>query len=465
MSLPNSWVVTPLSNLLDQIVGGGTPSKAIAANFIGTVPFMTVKDMKARFISDTADHISEEAVASSATTKIPADTLVVATRMSLGKIVRPSVEVAINQDLKALFPSAGINKTYIEYFWRSKSDFIQSKGTGTTVKGIRIEDIKNLEVPLAPENEQRRIADKLDTTLARVDALNDRLARITPLLKRFRQSVLAAATSGRLTEDWRGTSSIESWQAKKLIEVCESISDGDHQAPPQSLEGIPFITISAINNGFLDIKKATRNVPESYYEALDDKRKAKIGDVLFSVTGSISIPALVNDNLKFAFQRHIAILRPKIDLISSKFLYFLLGSESIKKQANSVATGTAQLTIPLKGLRIFHISLPTLEEQTEIVRRVETLFAFADRLEARLQSAQTAAERLTPALLAKAFRGELVPQDPNDEPATELLRRLRAARVAQTPPKPKRGRKAAATESALQNSKTRTSIGFALFPS
>lgn len=198
---------------------------------------------------------------------------------------------------------------------------------------------------------------------------------------------------------------------------------------------------------------------------MDDKRKAKIGDVLFSVTGSISIPALVNDNLKFAFQRHIAILRPKIDLISSKFLYFLLGSESIKKQANSVATGTAQLTIPLKGLRIFHISLPTLEEQTEIVRRVETLFAFADRLEARLQSAQTAAERLTPALLAKAFRGELVPQDPNDEPATELLRRLREARAAQTPPKPKRGRKAAATESALQNSKTRTSIGFALFPS
>lgn len=304
--------------------------------------------------------------------------------------------------------------------------------------------LKSVNLPLAPKNEQRRIADKLDTTLARVDALNDRLARITPLLKRFRQSVLAAATSGRLTEDWRGTSSIESWQAKKLIEVCESISDGDHQAPPQSLEGIPFITISAINNGFLDIKKATRNVPESYYEALDDKRKAKIGDVLFSVTGSISIPALVNDNLKFAFQRHIAILRPKIDLISSKFLYFLLGSESIKKQANSVATGTAQLTIPLKGLRIFHISLPTLEEQTEIVRRVEILFAFADRLEARLQSAQTAAERLTPALLAKAFRGELVPQDPNDEPATELLRRLREARAADTTSKPKRGRAAKA---------------------
>lgn len=84
------------------------------------------------------------------------------------------------------------------------------------------------------------------------------------------------------------------------------------------------------------------------------------------------------------------------------------------------------------------------EEQTEIVRRVETLFAFADRLEARLQSAQTAAERLTPALLAKAFRGELVPQDPSDEPAAELLRRLREARAADTASKPKRGRAAKA---------------------
>ena len=88
------------------------------------------------------------------------------------------------------------------------------------------------------------------------------------------------------------------------------------------------------------------------------------------------------------------------------------------------------------------IPVPPVEEQTEIVRRVEILFAYADRLEARLQTARTAAERLTPALLAKAFRGELVPQDPNDEPAPELLRRLREARAAAPTPS-RRGRKSA----------------------
>ncbi len=106
--------------------------------------------------------------------------------------------------------------------------------------------------------------------------------------------------------------------------------------------------------------------------------------------------------------------------------------------------GTGIQHIHLTDLRKDLIPLPPFEEQTEIVRRVEILLAYADRLEARLQSAQTAAERLTPALLAKAFRGELVPQDPSDEPAAELLRRLREARAADTASKPKRGRAAKA---------------------
>ena len=89
------------------------------------------------------------------------------------------------------------------------------------------------------------------------------------------------------------------------------------------------------------------------------------------------------------------------------------------------------------------ISLPSVNEQTEIVHRVEALFAFADRLEIRLQAAQTATDRLTPSLLAKAFRGELVPQDPNDEPAAELLRRLQAATPAMSASK--RGRRATAS--------------------
>ena len=165
----------PLEQLIVQIVGGGTPSKSNVDYFRGTKPFMTVKDMRERFPTDTIDHISEEAIDSSATKVVPADTLIIATRMSLGKIVRPTFDTAINQDLKALFFANGIDKTFAEHWWRSRASHIQSLGTGTTVKGIRLEDIHSLQMDLPPSNEQKRIADKLDAILARVDSCRGHL--------------------------------------------------------------------------------------------------------------------------------------------------------------------------------------------------------------------------------------------------------------------------------------------------
>jgi type I restriction enzyme, S subunit len=401
MNFPTQWTVAQLGDLTIRIVGGGTPSKALSANFEGAIPFMTVKDMKARFVESTVDHISEEAIRGSATTMVPADTLIVATRMSLGKIVRPKFDVAINQDLKALFLEEEVEKTYIEYFWRSKSQTIQAMGTGTTVKGIRLEDIRTLAVPLAPKNEQKRIVDKLDTVLTRVDAVNTRLARIAPLLKRFRQSVLAAATSGRLTGEWRLANDLSYPQALTLGELIKvSSGDGLTAKEMKSAGGVPVYGGNGIN-GHHD--QSNVSAPTIVI--------GRVGFYCGSVHLTPSI-AWVTDNA----------LRVKFDptKLDRKYLYFALQGTDLRQNMSS----TAQPVI--SGQKIYPLSfnLPTLLEQTEIVRRVETLFGFADRLEARLQAAQTAADRLTPSLLAKAFRGELVSQDPNDEPASELLKRL-----------------------------------------
>ena len=138
------------------------------------------------------------------------------------------------------------------------------------------------------------------------------------------------------------------------------------------------------------------------------------------------------------------LMRLRIDSLRAlpKFVLINLSSPHLRGLIEATAKSTSGVNnINSEELRSLPINLPKLEEQTEIVRRVETLFAFSDRLEARLQAAQTAAQRLTPALLAKAFRGELVPQDPSDEPASELLRRLQASAPASAP---KRGRKPAA---------------------
>jgi type I restriction enzyme S subunit len=328
----------------------------------------------------------------------------------VGKVAR-AINVpqpaAFGAFLAAVRPTHAIDGGYLYHFLRSsevQSKLREGSSQTTNIANISVGRLSELPVPLAPWNEQKRIADKLDTVLARVDAVNIRLARVAPLLKRFRQSVLAAATSGRLTEDWRLINGVSDPQALTLGQLIK-VSSGDgltaKEMKPEG--GVPVYGGNGIN-GYHN----QSNVSEP---------TIVIGRVGF-YCGSVHLTpstAWVTDNA----------LRVKFDpaKLDRKYLYFALQGTDLRLNMSS----TAQPVI--SGQKIYPLSfnLPTLPDQIEIVRRVETLFAFADRLEARLQTVQTAADRLTPSLLAKAFRGELVPQDPNDEPASELLKRLAAS--------------------------------------
>lgn len=153
------------------------------------------------------------------------------------------------------------------------------------------------------------------------------------------------------------------WKKVKLQEICESISDGDHLPPPKVENGIPFVTISNIKDNQLDFTD-TMFVPETYYEKLDNKRKAKTGDILYSVVGSFGIPVLLKRNEKFVFQRHIAILRP--NKIDSSFLYYTMLGRDFYAKADAAAIGAAQRTVSLTSLRNIEICLPPLETQQKI---------------------------------------------------------------------------------------------------
>ena len=372
--LPEGWVKSELDNILLTIIGGGTPSKAIPEYYQGDIPWMSVKDMNKHTLTDTIDHITNDAVENSSTNIIPAGTPIIATRMSLGKIVTASFDSAINQDLKALFLSSGVERNFFIHWYRSQAQLIESLGTGTTVKGIRLEVLKALSINLPPFFEQKIIAEKLDTLLAQVDSTKARLEQIPQILKRFRQVVLAAIVNGKLSTN------TEQWKVYSLKNLCVSISDGDHQAPPKSETGIPFLVISDVNKGKIDLENVSRWVPESYYLALKEIRKPSLNDILYTVTGSFGIPVVVNTTKPFCFQRHIAIIKPNSNLINYRFLLFYLESPQIFKHASDVATGTAQKTVSLSSLRNFELSVPSLKEQAVIVHRVEQLFAYADTI-------------------------------------------------------------------------------------
>lgn len=424
MSFPITWTTTSLSEVCTKIVDGShNPPKAVENGF----PMLSAKNIyKRKVFFDDYRLISKEdfEIENNRTNISSGDVLLtIVGAIGRGAVVNEGLDKFTLQRSVAVLKPFQINPKYLSYALEAPKlqKYLQDNAKGTAQKGIYLKALSAVTIPLAPLNEQRRIADKLDTTLARVDTLNDRLARITPLLKRFRQSVLAAATSGRLTEDWVLQYSLPEAHQCTLKEVIKvSSGDGLTAKNMNSDGGIPVFGGNGIN-GYHD----QHNVNES---------TIVIGRVGY-YCGSVHLTpekAWVTDNaLKVAYDKQY---------INKKFLYYSLLGNDLRKNVSS----TAQPVISGQKIYSLPFRLPVIEEQTEIVRRVETLFAFADRLEARLQSAQTAVERLTPALLAKAFRGELVPQDPSDEPAAELLRRLREARAADTASKPKRGRAAKA---------------------
>ncbi|WP_217511040.1 restriction endonuclease subunit S [Vibrio metschnikovii] len=320
-----------------------------------------------------------------------------------------------------------LNKYLCEFL--NQFDYLGYVNGATRLK-LTQASMRKIPISLAPLAEQKRIVAKLDEVLAQVDTIKARLERIPAILKRFRQSVLAAAVSGKLTEEWRERKQIqEAWREVILKDLTLSISDGDHQAPPKAESGVPFLVISNVSSGFIDFQKITRWVPKEYFGSLKDVRVPKKGDLLYTVTGSFGIPVKVDTDTNFCFQRHIAIIKVNREIVSRDFLYYWLLSPIAFMQAESTATGTAQKTVSLTSLRNFDFNLPRLEEQKEIVRLVDQYFAFADTIEAQVKKAQARVDNLTQSILAKAFRGELVAQDPNDEPADKLLEHIAKART------------------------------------
>jgi type I restriction enzyme S subunit len=203
------------------------------------------------------------------------------------------------------------------------------------------------------------------------------------------------------------------WVWTKLQAVCTSITDGDHLPPPKAEAGVPFLVISDVRTKVINYSPE-RHVPRSYYEALDPIRRPTRGDVLYTLVGSFGIPIEVTDDREFCVQRHIGILRPA-RCVTASFVARLLESTFVFRQASACATGIAQKTIPLSGLRRLLIPLPPLPEQRRIVAKVDALMALCDRLEASLTATAATRRRLLDALLAEA----LTPADDRELEAAE----------------------------------------------
>jgi len=404
---------------------GGTPSRKNPRYYEnGSIPWLVIGDLNDQAVEEFSTSITELGPINSSAKLIPTGSLLVAMYGSIGKLGITTFPCTTNQAIAFCIPNEElVELRYLFHALANAKPELIAKGQGGAQQNISQGILKEHLIPLSPLNEQRRIAAKLDITLAAVEACRQRLDGVAAILKRFRQAVLAAATSGELTRQWREERGIEVAPTISLREIIK-VSSGKF-LPAKAMVacgGIPVYGGNGVN-GF-------------HNESNISEPTLVIGRVGY-YCGSIHLTpekAWITDNA----------LTVRHDAVSTRAKYLYYALQGIDLRAND--SSTAQPVI--SGSKIYPVRLicPCIEEQDEIVDRVESLFTLANQLEARLTAARKFIERLTPALLAKAFRGELVPQDPNDEPASVLLERIRAARQAEAGAgKPsRRGRRKAA---------------------
>jgi type I restriction enzyme, S subunit len=406
-----NWVETTIGEVYN-FVGGGTPSKNVPRYWDGDIPWASIKDIsQVKRLRTTKDHISEEGLSNSAANIADAGEVILGTRMLPGKVLISEIRTAINQDLKIVRPKVDILTAFTVYQFEFLQNEFLSRAGGTTVMGITIEKIKEVPFLLPSLSEQKRIVAKLDVLFAHLDQLKTRLENIPALLKQFRQAVLTQAVTGKLTEEWRKKKNISfKWKKEKTTECCEVVQSGGTPKEGFTTSGVPFLKVYNIVNQKVDFFYKPQFISEGIHERSQKKSITRPGDVLMNIVGPPlgKIALVPHDFSEWNINQAITLFRPK-DRLSNKFLYYFFCEGTIIRDIINETRGmVGQSNISLSQCRNFEIDLPSIGEQTEIVRRIESLFTVAERIETSYVKLLEKIDSLPKSILSQAFRGELV---------------------------------------------------------
>ena len=198
--IPEEWLEGTLGDYLKEIKGGGTPSRKKTTYWEGAIPWGSVKDLTGAYLDNTEEYITEEGLKNSASNLIPAGTVIIATRMALGKVIRFSCDVAINQDLKALYPIKELSSDFLFYWLLLQASLIETLGAGSTVKGIRLESLRALKLMLPPIDEQKKIVAILTGVDEVLNTEQDKMLQLNKIKKGLMQDLLTGRVRVKLDE-------------------------------------------------------------------------------------------------------------------------------------------------------------------------------------------------------------------------------------------------------------------------
>ena len=301
-----------------------------------------------------------------------------------------------------------LNPLYRNYFIMNKRREIEKKAYGGAQPNISKQLIEDLNLLLPPLAEQGRIVGKIEEIFAKIDAGVEKLKSAQEKIKQYKQSVLHSAFTGKLYKTTE-------WKELPLKDVCKIILGQSPYSQTYNDDGVglPFFQGKA---DFTNMYPVVRHYCSQF------SKISEINDILLSVRAPVG--AVNISNCKCCIGRGLAALREIKDVSLYKFIYYLIKFK--ENELHKRETGTTFKAITGDRLKTVPISLPTISEQERIVEEIEKRFAKADKMLEVVEKSLESAEQLKQSVLKKAFEGKLVPQDPNDEPASVLLERIKS---------------------------------------
>ncbi len=378
----------------------------------------------------------------------------------VGVVDRDVGDAYVNQHLALARPRPGVLSDFVAWYLASRDGGQQqffSMDRGATKAGLSLDDIRSLCVPVPPLAEQRRIVDKVEALLTQVNAVRDRLAKVPGILKQFRQSVLAAACSGRLTEDWRGGSRRE-WKSLPASESSLTVRIGPFGSllhrEDYEVGGVPLVNPMHIRDGRIWPTKDC-SVGKTKAGELSAYR-LQHGDVVLGRRGEMGRAAVIGPlEAGYLCGTGSLFIRPDAKRFRSEFLCLVLRSPQSVATLEANSVGSTMTNLNQRALGAVELPCISLEEQDEIIGRVSRLWELAGAMERRVADATALTEKSTQSILGKAFRGELVPTEADlaraegrdYESASLLLERVNGSNGHRVEPTKRRGRKNRSTAS------------------
>jgi type I restriction enzyme, S subunit len=402
--LPDGWRWLKLGDAAKFIdYRGKTPKKTNSG-----IPLITAKNVKMGFINEEPrEFIAEKDYKSWMTRGFPkVGDVLFTTEAPLGNVaqLKTNDRIALAQRMITFQSYEFLNSTFLKYNLQSPQfqKLLNSKGTGTTVKGIKASVLKQLEIPLPSITEQHSIVSKIEELLSELDKGKQQLETAQQQLKIYRQAVLKWAFEGKLT------GGNENWTTVRLGDLANAIDpQPSHRTPPKVEGGIPFVSIKDFDSELdkIDFSKA-RLVSSNVLKEHKARYQLQKGDFVIGKIGTIGKPVRVVLPQDYTLSANIVLIQPR--KINSTFLYYFFQSSIIEKEFLAGTRATTQAAFGIQKVREMKIQLPSDSEQNKIIQEIESRLSVCDKVEETITTSLAQAETLRQSILKKAFEGKLI---------------------------------------------------------